>query len=98
MLPAQSADPGLGAFELAVQRANLADVAAGLTVLHRVPEAEYAVAGDEGLDFACLGHDETDAKPVTQFRQFDRLQHFGKQAPGVEGENVDVDARLGDGM
>ncbi len=35
---------------------------------------------------------------IAKLRQLDRLQHLGEQAPGVEGEDIDLGAGLGDGM
>ena len=61
-------------------------------------EAEHAVAGDQLLDLAGIGRDQPDADAVAQLGQLDRLQHFREQAPGIEREDVDLGAGLGDGM
>ena len=45
-----------------------------------------------------VGRHQANADAVAQLGQLDRLQHLGEQAPGIEGEDVDVGAGLGDGM
>ena len=98
LIAPQARDPAGGAGERSVQRAHLADLAAGLAVLDREPEAEDAVARDELLDLARVGHDHADAQAVALLACLQRLQRLGKVAAGVEGENVDVGAGCGDGM
>ena len=61
-------------------------------------EAEHPVAGDQRLDLLCVRRDQANANPVAQLGQLDRLEHFGKQAPGIEGEDIDLGAGLGDGV
>ncbi len=98
MLAADAGDPALGTFQLAVQRPDFAHLAAGLAVVDRLAEAEHAVAGDESLDLRGFRRDEPDAQAIANLGKLDGLKHLGKQAAGVEGENIDVGAGLGDGI
>src|SRR5262249_22238964 len=98
MLAADPGDPALRALELAVQRANLAHLAAGLAVVDRMAEAEHAIAGDQRLDLGCFRRHHPDAQAVTNFREFDGLQYLREQPSRVEGEDIEVDVGFGDRM
>src|SRR3974390_1309589 len=98
MLAADARDPALGSGKLAVQRAHLAHLAAGLAVLDRMAEAEHAVASNERLDLSGFRRHEADAHTITNFGKLDGLQHLWEQAASIEGENVDVGVALGDGI
>ena len=95
MLAAKASHPAARALELAIEGQHFSHMAAALTVLHGMAEAEYAVAGDKRLDLGGVRRHDADAPVIADFGKLDRLQHFGEQAPGVEGENVDIGAHLG---
>src|SRR5262245_25727984 len=98
MLAADAGDPALGTFQLAVQGTDFAHLAAGLAVVDRLAEAEHAVASNERLHLRGFRRDEPDAQAIADLGELDGLKHLGTQAAGVEGENIDVSAGLGDGI
>src|SRR4029079_6284409 len=69
-----------------------------LAVLDRMAKAVHAVAGDQLLDLCGLRRHEADTHAIAKLRKLDRLEHFGKQPSGIEGEHVDLGARFGNGV
>jgi len=98
MLAPQTADPALRAFQLPVERADFADLAARLAVLDGKAEAEDAVAGDQLLHFTGIGEHDADVEAVAVLAGFERFQCLGEVAAGVEGEDVDLGAARRDGV
>jgi hypothetical protein len=94
LVGAQSGNPSVRAGERASKRLDFSGVATGQARLLRVVEAVDALDRYEPFKRRVLGIDRPDAAAVALLRLFPNLIGFRKQAPGVEGDKVDIETRL----
>jgi hypothetical protein len=89
-------DPARGAGQCTIERLDLADVAAGLADLHRFIKAVDAVFLDQRFELLVARIDGADAPAVAPLGLRPQLISFGKQAAGIEGDDIDVETALAD--
>src|SRR5690606_30074734 len=95
---AQAREPTGSALKRAVERADLADLAARLAVLDGEAEAVDAVARDELLDLARIREDDADLAVIAALAFLERVERLGEMAACIQREDVEIDARRGDGV
>lgn len=92
----QPGDPAARPGKRAVERLDLADVAAGEARLARGVETIDALRRHEAFERARLGVDGADAAAITLLGLFPGPVGLGKQPPGVERGELDVEPRRAD--
>src|SRR5208337_4182921 len=102
LIGAQSGDPDFRAGQRASQRLDLARSATRFARFERVVKSIDALVRDQLLQGRGVGIESADAKAIFLFGARPDVVGFGKQSPGVEGDDFDVDfsraESMGDGL
>ena len=98
LIGAQAGDPAGGAGKRAVERFDLAHMAAGLARRDRGAKAVGALPVNQGLERRALGHDGANVLAVAALGLRPDVVRLGKQAAGIERDQVDGEILRQDGV